>query len=116
MIKFKIVGKNVSKTCQKRVKIVSKTCQKKLINVPNDKKKVTFKILEVTTTRKFNNNPFKMGGAFEDIPPPQELKGWEKKFNSYTMKGRYNFSLYTIGSIVGVTAFFKVKGMVFPKK
>jgi hypothetical protein len=57
-----------------------------------------------------------MGGAFEDIPPPSELKGWEKKFNSYTMKGRYNFSLYTIGSIVGVTAFFKVKGMVMPKK
>lgn len=56
-----------------------------------------------------------MGGAFEDIPPPSELKGWEKKFNSYTMKGRYNFSLYTIGSIVGLTMAVKVKNMVIKK-
>ena len=57
-----------------------------------------------------------MGGAFEDLTPPKELQGWEKKFNSYTMKGRYNFSLYTIGSIVGLTAFVKVKNIVMPKK
>ena len=57
-----------------------------------------------------------MGGAFEDLAPPKELQGWEKKFNSYTMKGRYNFSLYTIGSIVGLTAAVKVKNLFFGSK
>ena len=32
-----------------------------------------------------------------------------------TMKGRYNFSLYTIGSIVGLTMAVKVKNMVIKK-
>lgn len=37
-----------------------------------------------------------MGG---DAPPPFELKGMSKYFNSYTTKGRYNTVVCTFGAL-----------------
>jgi len=38
----------------------------------------------------------------EEPPPGIELKGWGKKFNSYTKTGRANVAMATFGVIFGV--------------
>ncbi|XP_059163495.1 ATP synthase membrane subunit K, mitochondrial-like isoform X1 [Physella acuta] len=50
---------------------------------------------------------FKMAGDF--VPESElNLKGWQKHFNSYTLRGRFNWVAATYGSLFGGFILYKL--------
>ncbi|RUS70678.1 hypothetical protein EGW08_021554 [Elysia chlorotica] len=54
-----------------------------------------------------------MAGDFMSEAEAKE-KGLNRSFNSYTLRGRFNWVAVTYGSIFGLIALYKIKKMLFP--
>lgn len=45
-----------------------------------------------------------------------QFKGWQKYFNTYTDRGRFNLSVTTVSVVAGIGVFFFIKSKLSKKK